>query len=89
MKYIKNWKTSLNITERFNWATKEQQKAILAEIKYQREQKDILAEIKYQREQKDIQFKELITKEITIAQKEGQPTSRLTSLFNKIKDSGI
>jgi len=34
-------------------------------------------------------FKNLITKEITIAQKEGQPTSRLTNLFNKIKDSGI
>jgi len=28
---------------------------------------------------------DLITKEIVIAQKEGQPTSRLTSLFNKIK----
>ncbi|GEM_PF-2643072 len=28
---------------------------------------------------------DLITDEIVIAQKEGQPTSRLTSLFNKIK----
>jgi len=27
---------------------------------------------------------DLITEEIVIAQKEGQPTSRLTSLFNKI-----
>ena len=29
-------------------------------------------------------FKILITEEINIANKEGQPTSRLTSLFNKI-----
>ena len=34
-------------------------------------------------------FERLITQEIAIAQKEGQPTSRLTSLFNKIKDPGI
>lgn len=73
MKYIKDWKKSLNINERFSWATNKQRKQILAEIKYQREQKNI-------------QIKTLITQEMVIAQKEGQPTSRLTSLFNKIKD---
>lgn len=38
MKYIKDWKESLNIGKRFFWADKEQQEQILAEIKYQREQ---------------------------------------------------
>ena len=30
------------------------------------------------------EVKDLIIKEIVIAQKEGQPTSRLTSLYNKL-----
>jgi len=37
-RYIKDWRKSLNINERFAWATEEQKEQILAEIIYQREQ---------------------------------------------------
>lgn len=38
MKYIKDWEESLNINERFSWATPLQRKQIMGEIRYQREQ---------------------------------------------------
>ncbi len=50
-------------------------------IIYQNRREDIKEEIK--KEQKRIE--NLITEEILIAQKENQPTSRLTSLIMKIK----
>lgn len=35
---MNDWEKSLNINERFDWATEEQKEQILAEIKFQREQ---------------------------------------------------
>jgi len=35
-RYVEDWEKSLNIKERFIWATEEQQKHIFAEVKHQR-----------------------------------------------------
>jgi hypothetical protein len=69
---LKDWEDDYK--EKFGLCNKDGKCDCKEELKFI---SDLLAE-------KDREIKKLITDEMVIAQKEGQPTSRLTSLYNKL-----
>jgi len=70
---MKNWEKEFN--EIYRRATGEEN--IVGDLLVKQFIQNLLAKQKEE-------IMDLITDEIVIAQKEGQPTSRLTSLFNKL-----